>query len=440
MLCMSNFIFIVGVQSSKNIIKCEIIAILLHYFHLATAIWGLIYIATLYQFIEKEIIFNLRNNYIIAYCGPAIYVMLSYAISSTSYEIHNYCWMSVQRGMIVNFMIPVSILIVISTILGTISLRKIVAKQRQVIGESIESIMESAAIKYEPSNVTASPHLSAVVNNQLNINNSSNNNNNNNLNTDLQNHLTTVIRSCDHIETNGFENFTNDDDFMKSKLDLYDSKYNLAALSLADLSLQSTSDVPDYADYKKAVRFSLFFEPTFGVCWFLGVVALENSHISCILPVIFIICYNIMCWCLLIKISIIYPMINISTSSSSSSSKHNLSSTSLNKTTSRLNESPTATRCGSIKKFTEGIQMSSNQAICTDTIPLLCSTSSGINNCSSNIVNSSNSNINQNDDICNEQVIEWETINLDTNNTNSTTIYDCTINASNYDCISTISS
>lgn len=50
--------------------------------------------------------------------------------------------MSVARGMIVNFMIPISALIVTTTVLGTLSLRSVASKQREVIVESIENILE----------------------------------------------------------------------------------------------------------------------------------------------------------------------------------------------------------------------------------------------------------------------------------------------------------
>lgn len=50
--------------------------------------------------------------------------------------------MSVQRGMIFNFMIPVSGLIVSTTVFGTLTLRTMVSKHRQVIVESIENILE----------------------------------------------------------------------------------------------------------------------------------------------------------------------------------------------------------------------------------------------------------------------------------------------------------
>lgn len=80
-------------------------------------------------------------------------------------------------------------------------------------------------------------------------------------------------------------------------MDFYDSKFDLGALSIAELSLESSSDVQDYGEYKRAIKFSLFFQPAFCVCWFLGVVALENRQ-SCVMPVIFVICYNILvCTC-----------------------------------------------------------------------------------------------------------------------------------------------
>lgn len=67
----------------------------------------------------------------------------------------------------------------------------------------------------------------------------------------------------------------------------------MGALSIADLSLQSSTDSQDYAEFKHACMFSLFFQPAFAVCWFLGVVALENRE-SCVMPVAFIIVSNIL--------------------------------------------------------------------------------------------------------------------------------------------------
>jgi hypothetical protein len=86
---------------------------------------------------------------------------------------------------------------------------------------------------------------------------------------------------------------------MKSKTDLnyYDSKFDLGQLSLADLSIQSnstsSSNSHDFTNFKNATKFALFFQPCFAICWFMGVLALENIH-SYVFPTIFSILVNIL--------------------------------------------------------------------------------------------------------------------------------------------------
>lgn len=50
--------------------------------------------------------------------------------------------MSVQRGMIVNFMIPISALIVATTIFGTLTIKSVASKQREVIVDNLDNILE----------------------------------------------------------------------------------------------------------------------------------------------------------------------------------------------------------------------------------------------------------------------------------------------------------
>jgi 7 transmembrane receptor (Secretin family) len=77
MAILSNFFFIIGVQASKNRIKCEMVAILLHYLHLTTSLWCLIYIYIIFDVLTNECGFKLRYNYLLAYGAPAVYVMVS---------------------------------------------------------------------------------------------------------------------------------------------------------------------------------------------------------------------------------------------------------------------------------------------------------------------------------------------------------------------------
>ncbi|XP_037918317.1 uncharacterized protein LOC119656086 [Hermetia illucens] len=297
-LLMSNLIFVVGVQATKSEFRCGMIAILLHYCHLSTAVWGLIYIYIIYDYIVNDCGINLKYNYFMAYGAPAIYVLFSCAISSTSYEIVEYCWMSVQRGMIVNFMIPVSGIIVASTILGTLCLREIANKQREVIAESIENILENAAKCHEI-------NVGSVI----------------------------ETDKCCEMDDKSIDVYR--------KGDFYDSKFDLGVLSIVDLSLQSSADVQDFTDFKRAVKFWLFFQPTFAVCWFFGAVALENRQ-SCVMPIIFVVSYNVMNWYLLIRSPYICPIVQ---------DQHQTEKFQTNELNNEEPNQPSA---------------------CTDTIPLLC--------------------------------------------------------------------
>ncbi|XP_037031888.1 uncharacterized protein LOC119071204 isoform X2 [Bradysia coprophila] len=313
-LCASNFVFIVGVQASKTLFKCEMIAVLLHYFHLSTSLWGLSHSYTIYDFIINDNAPNLKYHNLVAYVGSAVYVMLSFLVSSSSFEVVDYCWMSVARGMIVNFMIPISVLIVATTVLGTLSLRSVASKQREVIVESIENILEKCQ------------HVSAVI--------------------------PTMEKCCDEMDK------VCDTDL--KRVDFYDSKFDLGALSIADLSLQSSTDSQDYAEFKHACMFSLFFQPAFAVCWFLGVVALENRE-SCVMPVAFIIVSNILNWYILYQSSSICPVII------TASNSHSQSVSAVQFESNSNNNDDT-------NQPTSGM----------DTIPLLCSVTTGNNPINSN--------------------------------------------------------
>jgi 7 transmembrane receptor (Secretin family) len=78
MLFLSNLLFIVGVQSNKNAIRCEMIALLLHYLYLTTSVWCFVFIFIIYDLIINESLrLKMRFILLMAYVGPAIYVMVS---------------------------------------------------------------------------------------------------------------------------------------------------------------------------------------------------------------------------------------------------------------------------------------------------------------------------------------------------------------------------
>lgn len=78
MLFLSNLLFIVGVQSNKNALRCEMIALLLHYLYLTTSVWCFAFIFIIYDLIINESLrLKMRFILLMAYFGPALYVMVS---------------------------------------------------------------------------------------------------------------------------------------------------------------------------------------------------------------------------------------------------------------------------------------------------------------------------------------------------------------------------
>lgn len=188
--------------------------------------------------------------------------------------------MSIHKNMIINFLIPIFMLIVLTTLLGTICLKHISAKNREtnrdMLCESIDS----------QSNGIANVILNATTN-SCNIEKFLSDKE------ILQSYymktstFTNQMRCCE--EQNGEENY------FKSRTDLYDSKFDIGQLSLADLSdSSSTASSHDFTNFKNATKFALFFQPMFSICWFIAVLALENSLESYVFPTVFAICFNIL--------------------------------------------------------------------------------------------------------------------------------------------------
>ncbi|XP_040155105.1 uncharacterized protein LOC120895648 [Anopheles arabiensis] len=381
-LIASNLCFILGVQATRNVIRCELIALLLHYLHLSTSIWCFIYIYVIYDLIANECTPKLKYHYLMGYGIPAVYVLFSYASSIDRFEVHRYCWMSIQKGMIVSFMVPISFLIILTTVLGTLSLKRISTKQTELLCESIESIIETTS----KCNDIIYPRLPSLAG--VNMAMVCRSNSYPQLEQVKQDRPICCQEYADCANrhsvvtlpqpvmaagggvvvpfTPGLQCGTGAVsqyamNAAKRSFDCsYDTRIDLGQLSLAELTTPSmASDVQDFTEFKRAIKFGLFFQPIFSVCWFLEVIALENVH-SCVMPVIFAICFNILNWCMLVRSSNVCPYV----------------SSTMEKTL----DSQQAGSCGESLNGTVGPggdNDASQANLCTDTIPLLCASNSG---------------------------------------------------------------
>lgn len=128
----------------KNILKCRIIAVTLHYLHLLTACWLFFYCYYIYKRFCNTNIPKLHYLFSYAYGVPAILTLviiflkrnaklstiswnfqISFFVAPQSYESERFCFVSVQKGMIVNYMLPVSTLIILTTLYSLNGIRKI---------------------------------------------------------------------------------------------------------------------------------------------------------------------------------------------------------------------------------------------------------------------------------------------------------------------------
>lgn len=78
-LLLSNLLFIIGVNSNKSAIRCEIIAHSLHYLFLTTSVWCFVFIVLIYELITKEHLrLKMFSIFILTYLCPAIYVLVRF--------------------------------------------------------------------------------------------------------------------------------------------------------------------------------------------------------------------------------------------------------------------------------------------------------------------------------------------------------------------------
>ncbi|RVE53831.1 hypothetical protein evm_001493 [Chilo suppressalis] len=130
---------VVGVSSPS---QCERIALLLHYTHVSCAMWIVALAAAVAEYCACDTLLPLKYNYLLAYGIPALVVMFNYALSMEHYEIKHYCWMSIEKGMVMGFMVPAMILIVINTAIIILGLQSVNKKQAEMLTAKIQELVD----------------------------------------------------------------------------------------------------------------------------------------------------------------------------------------------------------------------------------------------------------------------------------------------------------
>ncbi|XP_068084857.1 adhesion G protein-coupled receptor E1 [Anabrus simplex] len=122
-LTLSNLVFMLGVQATEDQQWCETVALMLHYLHLVPCCWFFLISIHIYKRLRETRLPVMHICCPLAWLIPAFLVLICYVINPRGYETHHYCWMSVERGMLLSYMVPIGTLIMVNTILTVLGLQ-----------------------------------------------------------------------------------------------------------------------------------------------------------------------------------------------------------------------------------------------------------------------------------------------------------------------------
>uniref|UniRef100_UPI00358E67E6 adhesion G protein-coupled receptor B3-like n=1 Tax=Myxine glutinosa TaxID=7769 RepID=UPI00358E67E6 len=128
----SNILILIGQTQVHNKVTCSLIAGLLHFFFLASFCWVLTeawqsYMAVIGRLRSKII----RKRFLCLGWGlPALVVAISIGFTKTKgYGTANYCWLSLEGGLLYAFVGPAAMVVLVNMIIGILVFNKLVSKE-----------------------------------------------------------------------------------------------------------------------------------------------------------------------------------------------------------------------------------------------------------------------------------------------------------------------
>lgn len=201
--------------------------------------------------------------------------------------------MSLEKGMLLGFMLPGTVLILINTLFAMIGLKAISKKQQEAIANTIQTYLTQTVTTENTTTTNIKPKLSksdkflSTNTSLISLNCTPRRNQDECSKSALD---IRRYKSCDDLDdqpipegTSWVANVSNNH-CSNQLLDLKDMdsmknlsyKIDLSSLSIDNLSWKTT-EPEDMSDMRKCLNFALIMQPLFCVFWFMGVVALENS-------------------------------------------------------------------------------------------------------------------------------------------------------------------
>ncbi|KAI5736289.1 hypothetical protein M8J76_001817 [Diaphorina citri] len=118
-LVASNLLYMLGVQSTRSTDSCSAVALSLHYLHIVTGVWLLFY--TYFSSKQRPPI----HYTLFTWLSPLPFTLTLYLWDKSMYETRHFCFLNIQRGLFFTFFCPVTILLIVNTVLCVVTSLKI---------------------------------------------------------------------------------------------------------------------------------------------------------------------------------------------------------------------------------------------------------------------------------------------------------------------------
>ncbi|XP_073965894.1 uncharacterized protein [Choristoneura fumiferana] len=267
-----TLIYIQAVMGVSSPSQCERIALLLHYTHVSCAMWIVALAAAVAEYCVCDTLLPLKYNYLLAYGVPAIVVMFNYALSMEHYEIKHYCWMSIEKGMVMGFMVPAMILILINTGIIIIGLQSVNKKQAEMLTAKIQELVDHHLANWPKNEPIGDSNGSIDTLGNIYSPGSSRKN------TDSSDKDYNMSEDdCQYVNLGNSNGDINCDGGNEAHIKAMQDKGLLNVLySMDNLSLKWSWNT-EGNELKSYLNLCLVLEPFFAINWVMGVVAIENA-------------------------------------------------------------------------------------------------------------------------------------------------------------------
>ncbi|KAM3864607.1 adhesion G protein-coupled receptor E5-like [Diretmus argenteus] len=129
-LFVADLVFLIGISRTKPEGGCRFVAALLHFFFLGVFSWMLLEGVQLYRMVVLVFNANIRPLYLFAvgYGTPFVILVVSAISRPDGYGTDQYCWLSLDHGLIWSFFGPVCLIIILNVIFFIVTVWKLAQK------------------------------------------------------------------------------------------------------------------------------------------------------------------------------------------------------------------------------------------------------------------------------------------------------------------------